>query len=54
LRDPPAGCRFNPRCPHCTPENAGLFLRQTTEPPLLQEIEPSHYVACHLVEEGAA
>jgi peptide/nickel transport system ATP-binding protein len=54
LRDPPAGCRFNPRCPHCTPENAGLFLRQTTERPLLQEIEPSHYVACHLVEEGAA
>jgi peptide/nickel transport system ATP-binding protein len=54
LRDPPLGCRFNPRCPHCTPENAALFLRQTTERPLLQEIEPGHYVACHLVEEGAA
>jgi peptide/nickel transport system ATP-binding protein len=54
LRDPPAGCRFNPRCPHCTPENAGIFLRQTTERPLLLEIEPGHHVACHLVEEGAA
>jgi peptide/nickel transport system ATP-binding protein len=54
LRDPPPGCRFNPRCPHCTPDNAALFLRQTTERPLLQEIEPGHHVACHLVEEGAA
>jgi peptide/nickel transport system ATP-binding protein len=54
LRDPPPGCRFNPRCPHCTPDNSALFLRQTTERPLLQEIEPGHHVACHLVEEGAA
>jgi peptide/nickel transport system ATP-binding protein len=54
LRDPPSGCRFNPRCPHCTPDHAALFLRQTTERPLLQEIEPDHHVACHLVEEGAA
>jgi peptide/nickel transport system ATP-binding protein len=53
LREPPPGCRFNPRCPHCTPENAALFIRQTTERPLLRETEPGHYVACHLVEEGA-
>jgi peptide/nickel transport system ATP-binding protein len=50
LRDPPAGCRFNPRCPYCVPENAALYLRQTTERPKLREIEPGHFVACHLVD----
>jgi peptide/nickel transport system ATP-binding protein len=50
LADPPAGCRFHPRCPHCLPEDAGLYRRQTTERPLLREIEPGHRVACHLVE----
>jgi len=54
LRDPPPGCRFNPRCPHCLPEHAGLFARQTTERPVLREVEPGHLVACHLVEEGVA
>jgi peptide/nickel transport system ATP-binding protein len=53
LRDPPPGCRFNPRCPHCRPEESALFLRQTTERPRLREVEPGHDVACHLVE-GAA
>ena len=53
LLDPPAGCRFNPRCPHCRPEEPALYLRQTTERPLLREIEAGHEVACHLVE-GAA
>ena len=53
LRDPPAGCRFNPRCPHCRPEQSALYLRQTTERPLLREVEAGHEVACHLVE-GAA
>jgi peptide/nickel transport system ATP-binding protein len=53
LRDPPSGCRFHPRCPHCLPEHAGLYARQTTERPLLQPIEPDHQVACHLVAEGA-
>jgi peptide/nickel transport system ATP-binding protein len=50
LRDPPAGCRFNPRCPHCVPENAALYLRQTTERPKLREITAGHFVACHLVD----
>jgi peptide/nickel transport system ATP-binding protein len=49
LRDPPSGCRFHPRCPHCRPEDAALYLRQTTERPVLQAVEPGHEVACHLV-----
>jgi peptide/nickel transport system ATP-binding protein len=53
LRDPPPGCRFNPRCPHCVPERLGLYVRQTTERPRLQEIEPGHHVACHLVAGDA-
>jgi peptide/nickel transport system ATP-binding protein len=51
LRDPPGGCRFHPRCPHCRPEQAGLYRRQTGERPALREVEPNHLVACHLVEE---
>src|SRR5881275_2625211 len=54
LRDPPSGCRFHPRCPHCRPEEARLYLRQTSERPVLREVAPGHRVACHLVEEGAA
>jgi len=54
LRNPPAGCRFHPRCPHCLPERPGLYLRQTAERPRLREIQAGHQVACHLVEEGAA
>ncbi len=54
LREPPPGCRFNPRCPHCVPEHHALFQRQTSERPLLLEVESEHYVACHLVEEGLA
>jgi peptide/nickel transport system ATP-binding protein len=50
LREPPSGCRFHPRCPHCRPEDAALYLRQTTERPRLRELEPGHWVACHLVE----
>jgi len=53
LRDPPPGCRFNPRCPHCVPERLGLYVRQTTERPRLQEIELAHHVACHLVAGDA-
>ncbi|HZQ88403.1 MAG TPA: ABC transporter ATP-binding protein [Gaiellaceae bacterium] len=50
LREPPSGCRFHPRCPHCLPDDAALYLRQTTERPRLREVEPDHSVACHLVE----
>ena len=53
LREPPNGCRFNPRCPYCRPDEAALYLRQTTERPLLRVVEPRHEVACHLVEGGA-
>jgi peptide/nickel transport system ATP-binding protein len=54
LRNPPPGCRFNPRCPHCRPEEPELYVRQTTERPRLRIVEPGHEVACHLVKGGAA
>jgi peptide/nickel transport system ATP-binding protein len=49
----PSGCRFHPRCPHCRPEDAVLYERQTTERPVLREASPAHFVACHLVEREA-
>ncbi len=51
LRDPPSGCRFHTRCPHCLPDTIDLYRRQTTERPILREVEPGHLVACHLVEQ---
>jgi peptide/nickel transport system ATP-binding protein len=39
LTNPPAGCRFAPRCPHATPECM-------TETPPLVEIAPGHLVRC--------
>jgi peptide/nickel transport system ATP-binding protein len=54
LRDPPPGCRFHPRCPECLPERRQLYARQTTERPVLLEREPSHSVACHLLDGDAA
>jgi peptide/nickel transport system ATP-binding protein len=53
LAEPPSGCRFHPRCPHCAIDNPGLHARQTSEPPMLRLVEPDHLVACHLVEETA-
>jgi peptide/nickel transport system ATP-binding protein len=50
LAAPPPGCRFNPRCPHCTPDDAALFTLQTSVRPALREIAAGHRVACHLVE----
>ena len=50
LREPPAGCRFHPRCLHCVPDNVALYFRQTTERPRLREITAGHFVACHLVD----
>jgi peptide/nickel transport system ATP-binding protein len=52
LSDPPSGCRFHPRCPHCQPGDAALYARQTTERPVLKPVAPGHEVACHLVEES--
>jgi peptide/nickel transport system ATP-binding protein len=54
LANPPSGCRFHPRCPHCVPDGSQLHHRQTQERPLLREVSPAHRVACHLVEEGGA
>jgi peptide/nickel transport system ATP-binding protein len=48
LGDPPSGCRFNPRCPHCTGQDQRLYQLQTTERPVLRSIAPDHLVACHL------
>ncbi len=41
LLHPPAGCRFHPRCPFVKAECR-------SEAPSLQEVEPAHWVACHL------
>jgi oligopeptide/dipeptide ABC transporter ATP-binding protein len=40
LVDPPAGCRFNPRCAHATQ-------RCREEKPLMRELLPGRRVACH-------
>jgi peptide/nickel transport system ATP-binding protein len=54
LADPPSGCRFHPRCPHCRPDNAALYERQITERPRLKPVAPGHEVACHLIEESGS
>ena len=38
---PPAGCHFHPRCPYAV-------ARCQTESPLLREVAPGQFVACHL------
>jgi peptide/nickel transport system ATP-binding protein len=50
LAAPPPGCRFNPRCPYCTPDDAQLFDLQTAVRPVLRDLTAEHRVACHLVE----
>jgi len=42
---PPAGCHFHTRCPLVHP-------RCLVESPPLQEVRPSHWVACHLRQPG--
>jgi peptide/nickel transport system ATP-binding protein len=46
--NPPAGCRFHPRCPFRQPT-----LCHTDRPPLAEQ-RPGHKVACHWVEEIAS
>jgi oligopeptide/dipeptide ABC transporter ATP-binding protein len=41
--DLPSGCRFHTRCPYA-------FDRCRTEEPVLAEVAPAHFVACHLRE----
>jgi peptide/nickel transport system ATP-binding protein len=53
LSNPPSGCRFHPRCPLCLPEHPAMYVQQTTVRPLLRELEPEHFVACHLAGEPA-
>jgi peptide/nickel transport system ATP-binding protein len=48
LSDPPSGCRFNPRCPHCNGDDQRLYQLQTTERPILRSVGADHLVACHL------
>ena len=39
--NPPPGCKFSSRCPYVTD-------RCSHEAPQLQELEPDHFVACHM------
>ena len=42
--NPPTGCKFHTRCKHCTQ-------RCKVEEPEQKEIEPGHYVVCHLYDK---
>jgi len=41
LLSPPRGCPFHPRCPF-------VMERCRVEEPILREVRPGHWVACHL------
>ena len=42
--NPPSGCKFHTRCAHCTE-------RCKHEAPVQKEIEPGHFVVCHLYDK---
>ena len=44
--NPPSGCKFHTRCAYCTE-------RCKQEAPVQREVEPGHYVVCHLYDEKA-
>jgi oligopeptide/dipeptide ABC transporter ATP-binding protein len=39
--NPPSGCRFHTRCPYA-------FERCRIEEPLMKQVRPAHWAACHL------
>ncbi|MGC9208477.1 MAG: ABC transporter ATP-binding protein [Nitrososphaeria archaeon] len=43
--NPPSGCRFHPRCPYA-------FDKCKVEEPKMKEVEPGHFVACHLYDRS--
>ena len=42
--NPPSGCKFHTRCEHC-------MQRCKEEAPVQREIEPGHFVVCHLYDK---
>ena len=42
--NPPSGCKFHTRCRHCTK-------RCMEEAPVQREVEPGHFVVCHLYDK---
>jgi peptide/nickel transport system ATP-binding protein len=52
LSDPPTGCRFHLRCPHCLQDGSELTALQVGVRPVLKPVAEEHLVACHLVERG--
>jgi peptide/nickel transport system ATP-binding protein len=47
LAAPPSGCRFHPRCPFAMEQCRHVD-------PVLREVKPDHFVACHLYDETGA
>ncbi len=45
--NPPSGCSFHPRCPNAT-------ARCKVDRPLLKEIAPMHFSACHLNDDSGS